>query len=213
MKWFAAFLLLGASTAQADIKLEWVEKTIPVYPEELRKSAITGSVRVRFDVNADGSVSDIHVIQGSEPAFADAALQAVRQWRFKPWTVSNENPAKIEVVNELKFRLNDKKAWWDIYERAGLIVMTCSQFNDEVALYRKDDPARSLDDMKTTLLSVRMISPASENGVTSYKQSRASSTAFMDALPNIIKRCQAYPGLDFVDIWPASLRERLVQKR
>lgn len=213
MKWFAALLLLGAGIAQADIKLEFVEKTIPVYPAELRKDAITGSVRVGFQVHSDGTVSDVKVIQSSESAFADAALEAVRQWRFKPWKVSVDNPAMIDVQNDLFFRLNDKQAWWEIYERAGLIVMTCKQFNDEVALYRKDDPARPLSEMKTTQLSIRMISQATEGGVTSYKKSLATSASIEKALPQIIERCQTYPGLDFVDVWPAPLRERLAQKR
>ncbi|MNJ34956.1 transport protein TonB [compost metagenome] len=213
MKWLAALLLVGAGIAHADIKLEFVEKTIPAYPAELRQAAITGSVRVGFNVHADGTVSDVNIIQSSEPAFIDAALVAVRQWRFKPWRVSADNPAMINVQNDLIFRLNDKQELWESYERAGLILMTCKQFNDEVAQYREDDPARSLSDMKTTLLSIRMISLATEDGITSYKKSLASTASFEKALPQIIERCQTYPGLDFVDIWPAALRERLAQKR
>lgn len=212
MKWFAALLLLAAGIAHADIKLEFVEKTVPAYPAELRKAAITGSVRVGFQVLADGSVSDVKIIQSSEPAFADAALSAVRQWRFKPWTVSGDNPAQIDVQNDLIFRLNNKQELWEIYERVGLILMTCRQFNDEVAQYRKDDAGRSLKDMKTTQLSIRMISQATEDGVTSYKKSLATSKSFEKALPNIIERCQTYPGLDFVDVWPESLRLKLAQK-
>ncbi|AIL64205.1 TonB family protein [Pseudomonas alkylphenolica] len=211
MKWLAALLLMGATGfAHADIKVEFVEKTIPTYPAELRKAAITGSVKIGFEVRADGSVADVKVIQSSEPAFADAALEAARQWRFKPWAVTKENPAKLDVRTDLHFRLNDKKEWWDIYERAGLILMTCKKFNEEVAQFRKDDSARPLDDMNTTLLSIRMISRFEEDGVTSYKQSMATSKSFKKALPGIIKKCQTYPGIDFVDVWPAYLRERLV---
>lgn len=212
MKWFAALLVLAAGIAHADIKLEFVEKTVPAYPVEMRKAAITGSVRVGFYVHADGRVRDVKVIQSSEPAFADAALVAVRQWRFKPWSVSDDDPEQIEVQNDLIFRLNDKREWWEIYERAGLILMTCQQFNDEVAQHRKDDAGRSLKDMKTTLLSIRMISRATEDGITSYKKSLATSASFEKALPNIIERCQTYPGLDFVDVWPEPLRQRLAQK-
>lgn len=212
MKRFAALLFLVAGIAHADIKLEFVEKTVPAYPAEMQKAAITGSVRVGFNVHADGSVSDVRILQSSEPAFVDAALRAVRQWRFKPWTVSDDNPAQIEVENELIFRLNNKQELWEFYERAGLVLMTCKQFNDEVAQYRKDDPDRSLKDMKTTSLSIRMISRATEDGVTSYKKSLATTADFEKALPKIIERCHAFPGLDFVDVWPEPLRERLAKK-
>lgn len=212
MKWFAALLLLVAGIAQADIKLEFVKKTVPTYPAELRVAAITGSVRVSFNVHADGSVKDVKVLQSSEPAFADAALRAVRQWRFKPWTVSDDDPAQIEVQNELIFRLNDKQELWEFYERAGLVLMTCKQFNDEVVHYRKDDPDRSLKDMKTTMLSIRLLSGATEDGVTSYKKSLATTASFEKALPKIIERCQAFPGIDFVDVWPEPLREKLAKK-
>ncbi|TDF83448.1 energy transducer TonB [Pseudomonas sp. H9] len=213
MKWLAVLLCLGASIAQADVKIEFVEKVIPVYPAELRKAAITGSVKVGFNVLANGSVADLKVIQSSDPAFADAALDAVKQWRFKPWTVSKENPASIEVLNELRFRLNDKNEWRELYELAGLVLMTCKQFNDEVALYRKDDPNRSLADMDTTLLSIRMISHYEVDGATSYMESVATGNAFRKALPKIAEQCQTYPGVDFVDLWPAYLRDRLVPAR
>lgn len=212
MKWCAALLMVGASFAHADVQLEFVNKTIPAYPVELSKAAITGSVRVGFLVHANGTVSDVNVIHNSDPAFANVALEAVRQWRFKPWAVSAENPPIIEVQNDLMFRLNDKRDWWDIYERAGLMVMSCKQFNEEVGLYRNDDPKRSLREMQTMLLAIRMTSQATEDGITSYQKSLARAEAFEEALPGIVQRCQTYPGLDFVDTWPASLRERLAQK-
>ncbi|MBM3110820.1 energy transducer TonB [Pseudomonas sp. P66] len=213
MKWLAALLLVGAGIAHADIKMEFVEKVIPTYPQELLKSAISGSVRIGFDVLADGSVRNVKVLQSSDPAFANSALKAARKWRFKPWTVSRENPEKVDVQTNLYFRLNDKEEWWDIYERAGLILKTCKQFNEEVALYRKDDEKRPLDEMNTTLLSIRMISDIPKDGATSYEYALATSKAFNKALPKIIEQCRAFPGVDYVDLWPAALRERLVPQR
>ncbi|MFQ6574834.1 energy transducer TonB [Pseudomonas sp. UM16] len=213
MKWFAALLVMVAGIAHADIKLEFVEKTIPIYPAELSKAAITGSVKVSFQAQADGTVTDVKIVNSSDPAFANAALKAVKQWRFQPWTVSKENPATLEVRTDLHFRLNDKKEWWALYDRARLVVMSCKQFNEEVAQYRKNDPGRSLEHMDTTLLSVRMMSNFSGDEAISYKESRATTESFEKALPRIIKQCKTYPGVDFVDVWPAYLRERLVQQR
>lgn len=119
----------------------------------------------------------------------------------------------MDVQTNLYFRLNDKEEWWDIYERAGLILKTCKQFNEEVALYRKDDEKRPLDEMNTTLLSIRMISDIPKDGATSYEYALATSKAFNKALPKIIEQCRAFPGVDYVDLWPAALRERLVPQR
>jgi TonB family protein len=44
---------------------------------------ITGSVQLKLVVNADGSVKDVHVL-GGHPLLAQAAVQAVRSWRYYP---------------------------------------------------------------------------------------------------------------------------------
>ena len=58
-------------------------KVQPVYPELARKMNITGTVKVQVVVAANGTVKDAKVV-GGHPVLANAALDAVRKWRFEP---------------------------------------------------------------------------------------------------------------------------------
>jgi len=55
----------------------------PVYPDSARKAGIGGTVRVRALVDVDGTVREAHVTDGVF-GLDDAAVAAVRQWRFRP---------------------------------------------------------------------------------------------------------------------------------
>lgn len=57
----------------------------PVYPETARNRGISGTVKVKMAVLADGTVSDCFVIASSGSRELDAAaLETVRTWRFSP---------------------------------------------------------------------------------------------------------------------------------
>lgn len=66
---------------EADRKI--IKKVEAQYPSVLKRRGIGGTVRLKVIVHADGSVKDIEVL-GGNPALADAAEKAVRQWRFAP---------------------------------------------------------------------------------------------------------------------------------
>jgi protein TonB len=55
----------------------------PPYPEPARATAITDTVVLSVSVAADGTVQDVKVIRGHQ-LLAQAAVDAVRQWRFRP---------------------------------------------------------------------------------------------------------------------------------
>jgi len=61
-------------------------KRTPVYPELGRKARLTGSVILEAVVQKDGSVSEIKVLRTPRAGmgFEEAAIDAVRQWRFRP---------------------------------------------------------------------------------------------------------------------------------
>ena len=56
----------------------------PDYPDSLAKTHATGRAEVSFRVDASGIVIDPRVASASDPAFGEAALAAIRQWRFVP---------------------------------------------------------------------------------------------------------------------------------
>ncbi|WP_133599670.1 TonB family protein [Raoultella sp. BIGb0149] len=61
-----------------------VERPVPDYPVKAYKEGAAGYVKLKYDVNSDGSVSNIMVIESSPPGyFEDAVIGAVKRWRFE----------------------------------------------------------------------------------------------------------------------------------
>jgi protein TonB len=57
----------------------------PVYPPEARRLRTSGEVTVSFTVNADGSVSNVDVLNARPRGVFERNVQnAVRKWRFQP---------------------------------------------------------------------------------------------------------------------------------
>jgi protein TonB len=56
----------------------------PIYPEELKSRNFGGSATLRCQVDRDGNVSSVEVVAATQPAFGQAAVEAVRQWKFTP---------------------------------------------------------------------------------------------------------------------------------
>jgi TonB family protein len=63
-------------------------KVQPAYPELARKMNITGTVKVQVVVAPNGTVKDAKVV-GGHPVLANAALEAVKKWRFEPAAVES----------------------------------------------------------------------------------------------------------------------------
>jgi len=59
-------------------------KVRPEYPLLARQMKVQGSVVLDAMIGTDGGIQDLHVVQGPT-ILADAAREAVRQWRFKPY--------------------------------------------------------------------------------------------------------------------------------
>jgi len=56
----------------------------PEYPAKLRKAGIKGDAKVSFVISPSGLVLTPELKSASDPAFGEAALAAIRQWRFLP---------------------------------------------------------------------------------------------------------------------------------
>ena len=77
----------------------------PVYPPAALDARFSGNVLLEMTVLKDGTVGEVKVIECNRPkvGFEDAAVRAVKQWRFDPGT---ENDQPIEVVTRLKLKFN-----------------------------------------------------------------------------------------------------------
>ena len=75
----------------------------PVYPEVAREAGIEGTVEMRVMIDEQGNVGDVRAISG-EPVLVQAATDAVRQWKYRPFLLDNK-PAKVVTVIKLEFKL------------------------------------------------------------------------------------------------------------
>ncbi len=83
---------------------EAITKVPPAYPDEALRAGVQGVVLVQALVRKDGTVGDVKVIQ-SIPLLDLAAIQAVRQWIFKPARAKGE-PVSVWVAIPVKFTLH-----------------------------------------------------------------------------------------------------------
>ncbi len=78
----------------------------PAYPETARQRGIEGTVILLVRVGRDGEVRDVAVSKGSGSALLDeAALEAVRRWRFHPASLGSL-PVESFVEVPIRFRLD-----------------------------------------------------------------------------------------------------------
>ncbi|MGI9325953.1 MAG: energy transducer TonB [Pseudomonadales bacterium] len=79
----------------------------PTYPSVAKEQGIEGEVTVRYAVSVDGSVRNAAVIDAQPPGvFEEAALTAVRSWRYAAPIQNGQVSAVPEVVSVVRFRLN-----------------------------------------------------------------------------------------------------------
>jgi TonB family protein len=60
-----------------------ISKVEPVYPELAKRARVSGRVIMMVTANEEGLVTDVRVTNG-HPLFTDAAVYAVKQWRYSP---------------------------------------------------------------------------------------------------------------------------------
>jgi TonB family protein len=74
------------------------------YPEAARAAGSDGPVIVHAVVMRDGSIGSATAFPGSDPELAQAAVDAVRQWKYAPALLNGE-PIETAITVEARFRL------------------------------------------------------------------------------------------------------------
>ena len=80
-----------------------LNKVEPVYPQLARNARVQGQVVLTAIISKDGTIQDLRVLSG-HPLLVPAALDAVRQWRYKPYLLSGE-PVEVETTVTVIFSL------------------------------------------------------------------------------------------------------------
>jgi TonB family protein len=90
---------VDADTASALI----VQKAPLKYPDAARNAGIQGTVVLRIVTTYSGDVKDLTVVSG-DPMLAQAAAEAVKQWKYKPYLVDG-SPTEMETQVSINFHL------------------------------------------------------------------------------------------------------------
>ena len=81
----------------------------PVYPPSMRDAGLEGVVPIDAVIGTDGSVTSVRVVSAQvHPAFAIAAVDAVRQWRFTP-TLLNGDAVEVVMTVSVEFNLSENE--------------------------------------------------------------------------------------------------------
>lgn len=75
----------------------------PAYPALARQARIQGTVLLRAIISREGRVENLQVLSG-HPMLVQAAIDAVRQWRYRPCYLNGE-PIEVETEVTVNFTL------------------------------------------------------------------------------------------------------------
>jgi periplasmic protein TonB len=90
-----------------DGPLVTVVRVQPDYPPRALVLGLQGDVVVQFDVLADGTVSNISVVESSDPVFERSALRAASRFRYKARVVDGVPQATVGVRYRFRFEMPD----------------------------------------------------------------------------------------------------------
>ncbi|MGI2194020.1 TonB family protein [Shewanella baltica] len=86
-----------------------VVQVSPRYPIDASQSGKEGYVVVGFDITADGTVSNVRVLDANpKRVFDKAALSAVQNWKYKPKFDAGKAVAQLNQQVQLDFKLDQK---------------------------------------------------------------------------------------------------------
>ena len=80
-----------------------IRKVVPEYPALARSARISGVVHLVGIIGKDGRIENLQLVSG-HPMLAQAAIDAVKQWRYQP-TLLNGNPVEVIAPIEVRFTL------------------------------------------------------------------------------------------------------------
>ena len=81
-----------------------VHRVEPPYPQLARAARIQGQVRLQAIISRDGRIENLQVLSG-HPMLVQAALDAVRQWRYRPYML-NGDAVEVETQVTVNFVLS-----------------------------------------------------------------------------------------------------------
>ncbi|MGD0508131.1 MAG: energy transducer TonB [Terriglobales bacterium] len=81
-----------------------VTKVPPQYPDDAKQARIQGQVVLTAVIDKNGDVENLTLVSG-HPLLAPAAIEAVKQWKYKPYLL-NGQPVAVETQVTVSFQLS-----------------------------------------------------------------------------------------------------------
>jgi periplasmic protein TonB len=80
-----------------------VKRVQPIYPAQARQMHLEGKIDLQANISQSGSISSVKQLSG-DPVLGRAAVDAVRQWKYKPYYLNGE-PVEVETQITVIFKL------------------------------------------------------------------------------------------------------------
>ena len=82
-----------------------IHRVQPAYPEAAREDRIQGRVVVQAVIDTKGNVQRAEAVESPDPMLTAAALEAVKQWTYRPAT-KHGKPVKVRLTVTVAFKLS-----------------------------------------------------------------------------------------------------------
>jgi TonB family protein len=89
----ASITLAAASICFAQEGRKVLRNPAPVYPVLAKRLNLSGVVKIKAIVGADGQLKQVEVI-GGDPVLVESALEAVKEWKYAP--AKNDTPVELD---------------------------------------------------------------------------------------------------------------------
>jgi TonB family protein len=74
-----------------------IKRVPPLYPTLALQMRVAGTVELQATISKDGGTANVQVLKG-DPLLRQAAVNAVRQWKYKPYLLDGQ---QVEIVTEV----------------------------------------------------------------------------------------------------------------
>jgi TonB family protein len=96
---------LATPPAGAELKpAQLISMVRPIYPHSARAAGKEGSVMIAVIITAEGNVADAKLIEATDEVFVLPAIEAVKQWKFRPATIDGK-PVSLSTSVPVAFSL------------------------------------------------------------------------------------------------------------
>jgi protein TonB len=92
---------IGGNVIAANI----ISQVRPVYPPLAKMARQQGTVKFEAMISKEGTIENLKLI-GGPPLLVQAAMDAVKQWRYKP-TILNDEPVEVQTTIDVNFSLSN----------------------------------------------------------------------------------------------------------